>query len=171
MPHTSVSIRVQGRRELHSLAIHLKAAGNPKDISRDMRKNFREAARPVILEMRAAVMAVDVASTKGGVARPDKSTALRARTGAALRLSMAARGGVRIYISGAAIGPYGNTLALYLDSEIARFTLWRHPVFGNKKNWVSQMGQPWFYVTARKNYRRFQSGVLDAIDKTLEKLK
>lgn len=169
MASVSTSYRTEGGEQLRRLAKRLKAAGNAKELEKNMTRRIRKAAIPLTRDMRAAVRAVEVSSTKGGHARPDNSTNLRNRVASAIRVSTALRG-IRVYVSGKAVGPYGSTLALYLDAELAFFSKWRHPVFGNKEKWVTQTGQPWFYVTARKHYWRFQQEVREAIDDTLEKL-
>lgn len=139
---------------------------NKKDLQRGMASNLRSEGRPVVAAVRAAALGVQVSSTKGGGAR---TTGLRARVAAATRVVANTRG-VVIYVSASAVGPYGHTLPRYLDAESPGYELWRHPVFGHKTRWSSQIGEPFFYSTIRKREHLFRSAVTDAVDDALKKL-
>ncbi len=132
-------------------------------LQKKMRKNIRVAARPVIADLRSAVMAVDVSSSKGGVARPDNSTGLRTRISKALTVATTKRG-IRIRVPAGKIGSHGYSLPRYLDADLNKYKRWRHPVFGRiEHEWVEQRGQPWFFTTIRRHYPTFRRAVLDAM--------
>lgn len=160
---------VQGARQLQRLARRFREHGDGAELRRDLRRNLRERAKPVVAEVKAAALRVQVSSTRGGIAYPNRSTGLRARVAKATKLSFA-RSGVTILVSAKAFGAYGSTLPKYLDSELEGYGRWRHPVFG-KDVWTAQKGNPFFFVTIRRNAHVFRQGVLDAIDDALDKLK
>lgn len=156
-----VSLRVQGGMELRRLSADLKRAGRG-DLTRKMRRNIRNAARPVEADLRSAVMSVQVASSRHGLARPDTDTQLRQRIAAAIGTSITSKG-VRIRVNANRVGDYGAALPKYLDASIRGYTRWRHPVFGHDV-WVEQRGQPWFFNTINRHATDFRRAVLDALD-------
>ncbi len=167
MPKLPIFVSVHGANRLKTLSRDLKAAG-AGDLRRELRKEIRQAGKPVVADVRRAVMAVNVSSSRGGTARPDRSTGLRARVARATGLSVTARG-IRIRVSGRRLGKDAK-LAKYLDASLGRYTRWRHPVFGNRKVWAEQKGQPFFFVTIRKHTKDFRKACFDAMDKTADKI-
>lgn len=114
-------------------------------------------------------MRVKVTSSKGGQARPSRSTGLRARTAGAVETKVTRRG-VRIQVSAKKFGAYGRTLPKYLDAELISFKQHRHPVFGNRDVWVEQRGQPYFFVTIRHAEAVFHRAVTKRMDRALNDL-
>lgn len=170
-----VSVRVQGGQQLKTLTAQLKASGRV-DLQRNLRREIREAGRLVVGQLRGAVMAVKVTSTKGGTTPPVRSTGLRLRTARAVGISTT-RKGVKIRVSAQRFGPYGVTLPRYLDADLKRWVRWRHPVFhpgpigtAPPRRVVQQKGQPYFFRTIRRNLRRFEQAVLKAMDDTEREL-
>ena len=133
-----------------------------RDLQKKMRRNIRTAARPVIADLRSAVMAVDVKSSQGGTARPDNSTGLRARVGGALMVRTGKRG-IRIRVDAKKVGEHGRSLPRYLDADLNRYKRWAHRVFGDRDVWVAQQGEPWFFTTIRQHYPTFRRAVLNAM--------
>lgn len=165
-----VAVRAEGGERLAKLSRDLKAAGERgRGLRREMRRNIREAAKPAVADVRRAVMAVQVTSTRSGHARPDSSTGLRARVAKATSVSVTATG-VKIKVSGRKLGPGQRKLARYLDAELQSYKNWRHPVFGNRENWTVQHGQPFFFVTLRKHTRDFRRAVDEAMQETAERI-
>jgi len=159
-----IDLRIAGGIELRALIRDLKAQARG-DLVRKLRRNIRQAAGPVIGDLRSAVMQVDVIADpasrtpgRGYRHRPH----LRERVAQAITISITAKG-VRIRVSAQKIGPYGTVLSKYLDAEIAQYRRWRHPVFGHDV-WVVQHGQPWFFTTISNHEDDFRRAVLDAID-------
>lgn len=184
MVSARVVLSAQGATELHKLGKRLKEAGRD-DLRRKMRKHIRQAGKPVVADMKRAVLGVNV--TRGddpyrrrteetGIA-PRRSTdrwgprttGLRARTGHALGISQT-RKGIRILVSAQRFGDYGLTLPRYLDGSLRNFRRWRHPVFGNREVWVTQHGDPWFFVTFNRHRTRFINAVDDGIKEMLREL-
>lgn len=166
MPTDDIEIRLftGGEQELRALAARMRRAGNG-ELQLKLRRNLRAAGQPVLSELRSAVRAVQVSSSRGGTAHPDYSRELRIRVAKALRLSVAYRG-IRFNVLGSTMGDakYGAALAKYLDGTLPGYKRWRHPVFGNQELWEEQTGQPWFFVTIMANANRFEQACVDAVN-------
>lgn len=169
MPSENIEIRIatDGEKDFRRISNEFGEAANGK-LQRELRKNLYATAMPILNDLKAAVMAVEVTSSKGGMAPPSYSRQLRRRVAAALRVTIA-YGGVRFGAADSQIGPYGAALAKYLDAEIPRYQNWRHPVFG-KDIWVVQHGSPWFFETIRRHTDDFEAACFKAISETLRDL-
>lgn len=185
MVSANIIISNEGARDLRQLGERIKAAGRD-DLRKKMRRNIRDAGKPVVADLRSAVMRVKVtrssdpyqrrAQEAGVTSRRStsrwgtRSTGLRARTARAIGVSQT-RKGIRIKVSAARFGDYGVTLPRYLDTEASpRWKKWRHPVFGNPEVWVEQRGQPWFFTTFSQHRERFVQAVSDAVDEMIREL-
>ncbi|WP_084963756.1 hypothetical protein [Thermoactinospora rubra] len=73
---------------------------------------------------------------------------------------------VRIEVDASKMPQDQRTLPRHLDSEKG----WRHPVFGNRKKWVHQRGQPWFEVTIRRHAPKVRNDILKAMDDIADKI-
>lgn len=161
-----ITVRVANRSELTKLARRLRAAGNG-GLQRDLSAGIRRESRSVLGEVKSTVRGLEVGSERGGIAPPDTSTRLRARLAAATTVQSQGVG-VRYEVHGSRVGPYGHRLAKLSDTELA--PRWRHPVFGNRNVWRTNVGQPWFFSTIRRARPRFAAGVRSAMEKTAKKI-
>lgn len=161
-------VAVEGAQQMRDLSSRLKKAGRG-DLQKKLRRRIREAGQPAVRDLRAAALGIRVSSSKGGTARPDRSTGLRGRLSAAVGVSQTRRG-IRIRVSARRMGEYGASLARYSDAEIRRYQRWRHPVFGQREVWVEQRGDPWFFVTIRRHRAKFRRAVFKAMDDTSREL-
>ncbi len=159
-----IRVRVSGHRKLGQLARRLRAAGD--GLQRDLNAELARTAPPVLTRVRSVVRAAEFPAAPGaGGAGP---TGLREGLAGATR-STPLGNGVRFYVDGAAVGrPRGHRLAMLSDTELA--PRWRHPVYGNREAWVTQVGRPWFFAPIRAEEPRFATGVGRAIDKTIRRL-
>lgn len=159
-----IRLRTDGEAEFRALAQRLRRAASG-ELERKLRRNLREAGRPVVAHLRTAVMAVNVTSSRGGTADPSYSRQLRQRVASAIRLSVAFQG-IRFAVQGSAVGDgkYGLTLPKYLDGELPMYKNWRHPVFGQEGVWEVQHGKPWFFVTIREHAADFEEACVAAIN-------
>lgn len=166
-----IYVGIEGAERFRDLSKRLKEAGRG-DLQKRLRRELKQAAKPTEAALRAAVMRVEVKSSQGGTARPDRSTNLRARIARSIGTSVTQRG-IRIKARENRIGPYGASLARYLDATIRSKRRWRHPVFqqqGRDTAYVDQFGQPWFFTTInthRRDYRRAIFRVMDEIEDEL----
>lgn len=177
----SILVSAQGAHDLHKIGRRLQEAGRD-DLRKILRKHIRDAGKPVVADLKRAVMGVNVTRSDDPFARESartgvpyrrstsrwgrRSTGLRMRVAAATGLSQT-RKGVRIRVSEKRFGgreAYSLTLPRYLDTEAARkYRHWRHPVYGNREVWVEQRGEPWFFVTIAKHQTRFRNAIADGI--------
>jgi hypothetical protein len=165
---TQVKLGLKGDDELGRLMADLRAQQNGA-ISVKARRNIQTASAPVITALRSAVMSVQVESSRGGVAPPVRDRGLRQAVARALTVNVTSTG-VRISVNAGQVDPkYGHSLPKYLDADLSRYQRWAHPVFGGSV-WVTQTGQPWFFVTISRHARTYEQAVLDAIDETIREL-
>lgn len=157
---------------------------------KSLRAGLRKAGTPMVKEMQAEVRK----ATTGG--RSGKNAYLRSRTikgidfdGSVLREreSYTAHRGTREAIArgiGLRIAPgvrtpgirvvsAGSTLDPSRKAMVKAFnrTTFRHPVFGNRNDWVNQSGRPYFGAVIDRHREAFQKAVEEAIaaaTKTLE---
>lgn len=178
-------VSTKGAQQIRELSVRIKDAGD-KGMMRKFRRNIRAAGDPCVQELRGAVMGVKVTRGDDDFARRTKetgvaprrsttrwgprSTGLRARVAASIGVSQTKKG-IRIRASATRIGPYGKSLPRYLDGTLRGYKDWRHPTFGNRKVWVNQHGQPWFFSTITKHRASFRKAVFAVLDETGEELK
>lgn len=175
MANAPIAVSAEGAAALGALSRRLKDAGRG-DLQKQLRREIRDAGRPVITDIRQAVMNVDVSSSRGGTARPDRSTGLRARTAKATGLSVTKRG-IRIRVRGKRVDPQYPSLVKYLDGTLGKYGRWRHPVFwpgpigtAPARRVVQQSGEAYFFVTINKHRRQFRRAVFEAIERTNEQI-
>lgn len=139
------------------------------ELGRDMRRAVREAARPVMQDMRSEIGANAMTAWGGGMRPYDGPAGSGGITAKMIRsLSIRVSGGkVRIFVRPGALGSAGR-LPAYIDAGSA----WRHPVMGNRKAWVSQRGSAvgWFTQTAHRHYPQVTEDVRDVLDDTARKI-
>lgn len=165
-----IEMQVAGVERLKALSSALKVAGRG-DLERKMRRNIRRASKPAEAAVKSAILGVNVSgSSRGGTARPDRSTALRRRVATAVGTSIT-KNGVRIVVRGRKVDPtYGRNLAWYLAGSGRP---WRHPVFGRRENpqdWQEQRGQRVFFPTLQRHAPQFRGAVQQAMDETAAEL-
>ena len=120
--------------ELQRIVASLESM-NSFAVTRELRRELAKAARPFVPRVRAAILNI---ATHG-----DKHTGLR------LRIAASVEAYSYIYYEVAAVGvrvstqrmPNGQK-SLPLMMEGAK--IWRHPVFGDTENWVTQEPHPYF---------------------------
>jgi len=117
------------------------------DVQRVARRAARKATRPVVEALKAAILATPGAAPDGDL-RPSIAAAIS---------SSATASGVRIKVNGGRLGGR-RKLPGYIDDGH-----WRHPVYGNRRNWVSQRGEPWFGVTFNRYRAPIRRAVLDDV--------
>lgn len=140
--------------------------GGRGDLVGPLRRAVRVQGQPTVAAVRAAWLSVEVTSSRGGTARPDRSTGLRARVAAATTIGIT-QTGVRIVVRDRQVDPvYGRSLAWYLT---AHGRPWRHPVFGRRtrgggRDWQVQRGQPVFFNTITAHAPMFRQGIERAME-------
>lgn len=163
----AIRVRVGNTADLRRVARRLRAASTG-GLQRDLAMGIRREGRPVLTQIKTSVRGLDVGSERGGVAPPDTSTNLRGRLAGATTVREHGVG-VRFEVHGQQVDPrYGHRLAKLSDTELA--PRWRHPVFGNRRVWRTNVGRPWFFVTIRAAEARFAAAVRRAMASTARKI-
>lgn len=176
------SVSAQGAGQLQELSRALRAAGRG-ELRKKLRREIADAGRPVVAEVREAVLRLPVKGTRGGggaarrghavgrtrtprsaAAAAAREHGLRRSVAAATSLSITARG-IRIVVSGAKLPPQQRSLPRHMDSPKG----WRHPVFG-RDVWVHEQAGPWFASTIGRRAPVFRTAVLKAMDAVSDEL-
>ena len=149
-----------GDRELAALAARLAQADTV--LRNDLRARWRAALAPAVTAVKASI------ATAGPV---HYERGLRAATAASVRSEvLLPKTGVRVSVisDGATMPPGESTLPHHMDTGA-----WRHPVFGDRKNWKTQLSvRPgWFTLTniaQQPAFARAAQRVLDDVGHWIE---
>jgi hypothetical protein len=167
MSDASINKKDSGPDRSRALSRRMKKASRG-DLQRKLTKAIRTEGGPALAAVRAAWLTVDVSSSRGGIARPDTATGLRARVARATGISVQQRG-IKISVSGRRVDPKYPSLPFYLNG-MPRSKPWRHPVFGNREVWVAQKGQEVFAPTLKSFSPQWRKGCEDAMDEFVREI-
>jgi hypothetical protein len=146
-PRVNVTVRTVGEQKLARVGNAIKASGD-KDLDRALRRAGQRCGKPMKTAAREG--ALKRLPKRGGLAERVANSKFGVRM-----TSSGKRVGVRI------IGRSGYDLQGMDDGEI------RKPVFGNRKNWVSQEIAPgWFSESEEAAAPKFR----DEFDQALDEL-
>jgi len=156
-----VHMRVSGLQRLTRLANRLREAADG-GLQRDLTAALVQESPAALAATRSAWAGVEVTSSRGG----GSSSGLRGRVAAATSVRPAARG-VHFEVNPDGVDPaYGRTLSWGLDG-LGR---WRHPVFGNRHAWETQVGQEVFFKTLRGREPQWRAGLERACERTARRI-
>jgi hypothetical protein len=181
-----IAMNVEQVRQFKDLSGRLKKAGRG-DLRKQLNASIKATGQPIVEDVRNAAQGLhSSASHGGGAAQRRKYAASRARSERAaanalrrsgsLRRSVAAatkleatQRGVRFVIRSEQLPPDQRTLPRHMNSEKPM----RHPVFGDRDNWVSQTFRAagFFSKTIASkshNFRRRIGAQMEAIKKQIE---
>lgn len=175
-----VKLSVTGQAELAALSRRLKEAGE-KGLTKELRKGLKNAAGPAVKDVQDVVRTLPVHGTRGGgkggrAAHHNMRFKRAAKGGHGLRATIARATKADVKTSGEARVTI-RTYARYLPADQRRLPRyldrakgWRHPVFGDRENWVRQFGKPWFGTTLKRHGPAVRKEVLDAMRRTAEQI-
>jgi len=166
--------------DIKALAKDLNGLGDGHMV-KDLHKSLRDAAKPIVDDIRAAVLAIpskSVGETAGRTARAaarfekskskkktmakfERKAGLRETIARAVKLSVSATGGTISIKVDASMLPEDQRM---LPWDLEGSSKWRHPVFGNTKVWVQQPSHPFFFGTIDKDLHRVESDVDRIVD-------
>jgi len=139
-----------------------------------VRKRLKTAAEPVVQEVKRAALAIPAQGGEATAGRKKKGQSLGFRAS----LANAAISDVNPTKKGAILkiristtkflsaSGRPRTLPYYMEGRRKR--AWRHPVFGNRENWVSQQSHPFLGVTVLPHKKDFANEVVQALDDALK---
>jgi len=137
MPHADIRVDLNSRgATLRTIARELRDMDDAK-VTGLFRRRMEDAARPFPLRVRRAVLAIPVTGKK--------QTGLRARIALCAGTASWVRGrtaSVAVEMNPRLMPPGEMSLPLMMEGA----KRWRHPVFGDRENWVTEPPHPYFQV-------------------------
>lgn len=157
MAQASVQIDTRGQgANLRTIARELRRMDD-RTVKALFRKRLTDAAGPFVPKVRASALAIPI-KAEGA------QTGLRARIAACAEVasweSGARQVSVAVEIQPQRMPPRERSLPLMMEG-VKRF---RHPVFGNRENWVQQQPHPYFYRAASGFGRASEEAMRRALD-------
>jgi hypothetical protein len=144
------------RKSLALLVAALRREADGKAMARDLVKQLRVAAQPALEAVRAAILSMPSHS----VVTPGLRQAVARKTRISVRTT-GRRAGVAIRALKTGMPREFKNAPKRLNAKQG----WRHPVFGDRDRWVSQVGKPgWFDDTLTAQ----RPAVVHAVSRVLE---
>lgn len=175
--------RIIDSRTWRQLGKDLTAAVNGKEVRKALTRGIQSEVRPAVADVKRAILAIKVKGTKGhGSRRRELSFAVRfpkkrAPKSFGLRATVARTIQSRVKYSGNSVGVRVRSDPFVMPNKQRRLPAhlnnpkgWRHPVWGNRENWVRQTGEPWFDVTLRKHTPRIRQAAIREVNTALREL-
>jgi hypothetical protein len=156
------------------VSIFVRDSGDLRRISRELRRmDDKEIKKRFRKELRAGGGAARAEGPASIRSIPSKQAyspdGLRGALSKATRLEVKTVGrqaGVAIRVDGRKMPSHMKSLPSMVEGK----KRWRHPVYGNRENWVNQSAEPYFYQVVRAAgpaSRRAVSKVLDGISRDI----
>ena len=150
-----------------------RIAGVDVDLAKNMQKRMRQLAKPMVEDVRKAVLSIPN-GRQVGQTRYTKGSylGLRATIAASTKADINRNGkgaAVHIRVSKtkmAAIGGRPVSLAYYLEG---RKRNWRHPTFGHEP-WKDQAAHPFMAVTLYPQREKFAIEIIQILEETINQL-
>lgn len=163
-------VRITGTGQLIELQRRLRAAGHD-NLRQSMQRRVRRAAEPLRDDLRSTVRGLRIsgqgARGRGGASPTTRP--LRASIADAIRISVRTTGtvGARVWVDKKALPPDLRGMPHTLNDG-----RWRHPVYGNRRRWVTQYAtpSPWWDATVRRHTPRMEREVARVVDDVKRRL-
>lgn len=165
-------VRILGTGQLLELQRRLRAAGE-ENLRASMQRRIRRAAEPLRNDLQDSIRHLDIraegrkAGNRGG---PSPTTRpLRASIAQAVRISVRTTGnpGARVWVDRSAVPP-DITMGVLARLNEGRL---RHPVFGNRRRWVTQTATPlWWDRPVRQHTPRMEREVARVLNDVRDRL-
>jgi len=153
MPTGRSAFWIQAGPEFKRVAVTLRSVD--RALPGELRKRLKDGVQPLVREAKAKVLGLPVQGHAG-------STGLRRRVarGVGVKAGVSRSGSFRVTTSMA--NPDEVAIPRGLDSPRG----WRHPVFGNRDNWVTQRAlEPgWFTETMVSGRDDIEQSLTDALE-------
>lgn len=178
-----MEISVSESPSFRALGEKFRKVADGSTLRKNLTKTLREAAQPAQQDVQSVVRNLNVKGVKGGGSRRREeiyrqrrprgrvtSHGLRETISRSIRVKVSYNGrrtGVIIYIDKSLLPYSQRKLPAYMDGQ----GRWRHPLFGNRKAWYQQSGQPYWRTTLVKHNAEFRKAANEAVQATLKELK
>jgi hypothetical protein len=187
MPEPLLDFKVEGAKQLGELSKKLKDPMQ-RDLRLELRRRITAETKPVVADLRQAVMAIDskvdsagrIGSSSGAASRAmhagsrriesRRSHGLRATIARAIQVKIrtsAASPGVKITVDLSKMPEEQRKLPRALDSIKG----WRHPVWGHTATWVTQHGAPWWSKTIEVHRDSVRAAIIEAMRAVANKIR
>ena len=145
------------------------------ELKKALRKRLIDLAKPVVAEVKAAELGLPSNREVGGT-RKKKGGYLgfRASLAAATKADFNGTGrGAALHVRVStsrflAVSGRPRTLPFYMEGRRKR--QWRHPVYGNKDNWVGQKPKPFLGEIVSRNKPAFALAVNNAVEDVVKEI-
>lgn len=153
------SVQILGTGQLIELSRRLRMAGGPR-LRQNFSRRIRRAAEPLQKDLQRSIQGVQLPGpgrkVRGG---PSPTTRpLRASLAGAIRISVrsGANPGARVWVDRSRLPADIKNMPWVIENGRVR-----HPVFGNRKRWVTQWARPtgWWSRTVQAGMPRMRAEV------------
>ena len=144
------------------------------EFKKSVKKRLKAASEPVVEEVKRAALSIPSKNGEARVSRKKRGESLGLR----VSLANATMSDVNPTKKGAILKIKVSTSKFMTSSgrprtvpyyiEGRRKRAWRHPVFGNRENWVEQKPHPFLGVTVLPHKMKFAGEVTQALDDALK---
>ena len=166
MANTRV-LRVEGLHELEALRRDLLQQADGRHRTLMLRRELREAARPMLLKIRSAVLGTRSRNQNARRGRP--SLRMEIAKAATLEVRTARHPSVSVFINPRKMPDGKKAMPEYYEGS-PPYTRLRHPLFGNRDYWYLQPPHPYFTDEVRDAELRAAKAVDTVINKTARDL-
>jgi hypothetical protein len=144
------------------------------EFKKSIKKRLKTAAEPVVQEVKRAALVIPAKGGDAEASRKKKGENLGLRASLAnatiADVNPTKKGAIlKIRVSTSkfmSASGRPRTIPYYMEGRRKR--AWRHPVFGNRENWVAQQPHPFLGVTVLPHKMKFASEVTQALDDALK---
>lgn len=149
-------MRISGLGQLTALSRAVKQAGGP-EMAKSLNAGLRKAVRPALNAVRQSARSIP--------AKGPNHTGLRREIAKALTMKATGKR-VTVYVNPKRMSPGKGSLPSRLDGPAA----FRHPVFGDTDDWVSQDAHPWFTPVMNSQLPRVQGEIQQVCEDVMNDL-
>lgn len=164
------SVQITGTGQLLELQRRLRAAGH-ENVRASMQRRTRRAAEPMRNDLQSAIRGLQISSPgrsgRGGGPSPT-TRPLRASIANAIRISVRTAGnpGARVWVDKGQLPPDLRRMPQVINEGRIR-----HPVYGNRRRWVTQTAAPlWWDRTVRTHRSRMEREMARVLDDVRRRL-
>jgi len=154
------NVQIVGTGQLIDLSRRLRAAGGPR-LRANFARRIRRGAEPLHADLKTSIRTVNITSpgrgqgSRGGASPTTRP--LRATIAEAIQLSVrtGSSPGARVWVDKSLLpSDLRNMASVINEGRI------RHPVYGNRRRWVTQWASPpWWDTTVRMHTPRMRAEV------------
>lgn len=147
---TSIPMDKKSREELEEMQRILTKYARLPEWDSIIRKELARIEGPATTKVKAKIRGLP-SRTRNRGSRGGKRTSLRTEMVRAVKFNVDTTSqytGAFIYLDARKMPSGRENLPAYMEG-VRYYTRWRHPVFGDTDNWVTQKRHPYFYRTLR----------------------